>query len=53
MWPPLTTVTWPIRAMGRIAADLLLAAAGTRPAPITGEPVTSHLTVRASTAPPS
>lgn len=51
MWPPLTTVRWPIRDMGRQAAELLLFQAKARqrwqqPA------FEARLSLRASTAPP-
>lgn len=52
MWPPLTTVRWPIRDMGRTAAQLLLAQAheDARRRPTT--PFEPRLVVRGSTAPP-
>lgn len=51
MWPPLTTVRWPIRDMGRLAAELALAQirdGGRRRVDVL-EP---RLTLRRSTAPP-
>jgi len=52
MWPPLTTVRWPIRDMGRLAAELVLdqirEGGGRRRVGLL-EP---RLTVRRSTAPP-
>jgi len=51
MWPPLTTVRWPIRHMGRLAAELALAQireGGHRRVDVL-EP---RLTIRGSTAPP-
>lgn len=51
MWPPLTTVRWPIRDMGRMAAELALAQireGGRRRVGVL-EP---RLTIRRSTAPP-
>ncbi|MFM2043480.1 MAG: hypothetical protein RLY86_2056 [Pseudomonadota bacterium] len=52
MWPPLTTVRWPIRDMGHMAAELVLAqireGEGRRRMPM----VEPRLTIRRSTAAP-
>lgn len=50
VWPPLTTVRQPTRAMAYAAADLLLACAD---APAERRELPFELIVRASTAPPS
>jgi LacI family transcriptional regulator len=50
MWPPLTTVSWPIQEMGRTAARLLLAQARGEDDAMKAAPVEPRLTVRASTA---
>ena len=53
VWPPLSSVRLPIRAMGRIAAEKLLQRAGHR---LAGDPapdeVVPNLVVRQSSAPP-
>ncbi len=53
LWPPLTTVRWPILEMGQAAAEKLLRA-NTGPASTNGEakPFPAHFVVRDSTAPP-
>jgi LacI family transcriptional regulator len=48
LWPPLTTVRWPILDMGRAAAKKLLSEEGEAGA----QPFLAHLIVRESTAPP-
>lgn len=53
LWPPLTTVRWPILEMGQAAAEKVLRI-GTAVAPANGEaePFPAHFVVRDSTAPP-
>ncbi|WP_310593411.1 substrate-binding domain-containing protein [Pedomonas mirosovicensis] len=51
MWPPLTTVRWPIRDMGRTAAQLLLAQAREGEVRRQATPIEPRLVVRQSTAP--
>ncbi len=54
VWPPLTSVRLPIRAMGRIAAEKLLARAGRGPAKAATEvEVVPSLVTRHSSGPPS
>lgn len=51
LWPPLTTVRWPLVEMGRAAAQKLLRAeSGTPPAAADARPFSAHLVVRESTA---
>ena len=51
MWPPLTTVRWPIRDMGRTAAQLLLAQARDGAVQRPAKPIEPRLVVRGSTGP--
>jgi LacI family transcriptional regulator len=51
LWPPLTTVRWPILEMGRAAAAKLLRT-NDAPASDVAEPFPAHLVLRDSTAPP-
>jgi LacI family transcriptional regulator len=54
LWPALSTIHLPIRDLGRLAANMLLAGdppvRGPRPAPLMA--VTPHLSVRDSCQPP-
>lgn len=53
LWPPLTTVRWPMADMGRAAAEKLLRAEAAQPsAADDARPFPARLVVRESTAPP-
>lgn len=52
IWPPLTTVRQPIRAMARSAIEYLVARAGGHGTPRTSVELPLNLIVRESTAPP-
>lgn len=52
LWPPLTTVRWPILEMGQAAAGKLLRANEAEPSLEDAHTYPAHLVVRDSTAPP-
>jgi LacI family transcriptional regulator len=54
LWPPLTTVLLPIREIGRLAAEALMAGSGRDASEVEAPPrITPSLIVRESTAPPA